>query len=146
MARGPLAGQRTGRSRSGNPRPIAKNEPVSHSQNTPPPLCYPRASPPHAWFLAGCSSPFTRLAGHPHVSLCAWCEQSMSAWSVKTRRAPSRHCRDARVYGYTTTAMHDISAPPATHSPPQPQARDITHTGMHASTRFEQASERARER
>ena len=31
----------------------------------------------------------------------------MSAWSVKTRRAPSGHCRDARVYGQTTTAMHD---------------------------------------
>ena len=40
----------------------------------------------------------------------------MSAWSVKTRRAPSRHCRhcrDARVYGHTTTAMHDTSTPPS---------------------------------
>ena len=27
--------------------------------------------------------------------------QAMPAWSVKTRRAPSRHCRDARVYGFT---------------------------------------------
>ena len=34
-------------------------------------------------------------------------QQAMSAWSVKTRRAPSRHCRDARVYGHTTTAMQD---------------------------------------
>ena len=34
---------------------------------------------------------------------------AMSAWSVKTRRAPSRHCRDARVYGHTTTAVHDRS-------------------------------------
>ena len=33
---------------------------------------------------------------------------AMSAWSVKTRRALSWHCRDARVYGHTTTAMHDI--------------------------------------
>ena len=33
--------------------------------------------------------------------------QASSAWSVKTRRAPSRHCRDARVYRHTTTAMHD---------------------------------------
>ena len=32
---------------------------------------------------------------------------AMSAWSVKTRRAPSRHRTDARVYGRTTTAMHD---------------------------------------
>ena len=32
---------------------------------------------------------------------------AMSAWSVKTRRAPSRHRKDARVYGPTATAMHD---------------------------------------
>ena len=32
---------------------------------------------------------------------------AMSAWSVNTRRAPSRHYRDSRVYGRTTTAMHD---------------------------------------
>ena len=33
--------------------------------------------------------------------------QAMPACSVKTRRAPSRHCRDARAYGHTSTAMHD---------------------------------------
>ena len=40
---------------------------------------------------------------------------AMSAWSVKTRRAPSRHCRDARVYGHATTAMHhnEYPHPPA---------------------------------
>ena len=38
--------------------------------------------------------------------------KAMSTWSVKTRRAPSRHCRDARVYGHTTTAMHDNEYPP----------------------------------
>ena len=32
---------------------------------------------------------------------------AMSAWSVNTRRAPSRHGRDARVYGHTTTAIYD---------------------------------------
>ena len=31
---------------------------------------------------------------------------AMSAWLVKTRRTPSRYCKDARVYGHTTTAMH----------------------------------------
>ena len=36
---------------------------------------------------------------------------AMSAWSVKTRCAPSRHFRDARVYGHTTTFMHDMSTP-----------------------------------
>ena len=37
---------------------------------------------------------------------------TMSAWSVKTGRAPSRHCRDARVYGHTTSTMHDIGSVP----------------------------------
>ena len=36
-----------------------------------------------------------------------------SAWSVKTRRAPSRHCRDARVYGHTTTACINMSTTPS---------------------------------
>ena len=30
---------------------------------------------------------------------------AISAWAVKTGRAPSRHCRDARVYSHRTTAM-----------------------------------------
>ena len=46
-----------------------------------------------------------------------------SAWSVKTRPAPSRHCRDARVYSHTTTAIHDISTPT---SPPSKGTRQRT--------------------
>ena len=43
----------------------------------------------------------------------------MSDWSVKTRHAPSRHCRDARVYGHTTTAMHEIEyISPIEYTPP----------------------------
>ena len=42
---------------------------------------------------------------------------AMSAWSVKTRRAPFWHCRDARVYGHTTTAMQDNEYP----RPPPPE-------------------------
>ena len=38
--------------------------------------------------------------------------QAMSSWVVKTRRAPSRHSRGARVYGHRTTAMHKRSTPP----------------------------------
>ena len=38
--------------------------------------------------------------------------QAMSAWLVKTRRAPSRQSRDARVYGHTSTAKHKLSTPP----------------------------------
>ena len=39
-------------------------------------------------------------------------EQAMSAWLVKTRCAPSRHSRDARVYDHATTAMQKLSIPP----------------------------------
>ena len=50
----------------------------------------------------GCSSPFTRLADH-HTALLRLVPV-VSVWSsVKTRRGPSRHCRDSRVYGPTTT-------------------------------------------
>ena len=44
--------------------------------------------------------------------------QTLSSWSVKTRRVPSRHCRDAMVYGPTTTPMHDNEYPPPRHPPP----------------------------
>ena len=36
----------------------------------------------------------------------------MCAWLVKTRRAPSRHSRDERVYGQTTMAVHKLRTPP----------------------------------
>ena len=42
--------------------------------------------------------------------------QAMPAWLAKTRRAPFRHSRDARLYGHTTTAMHKLSAPPHIHT------------------------------
>ena len=38
--------------------------------------------------------------------------QALLGWSVKARRAPSRHCRDARVYRHATTAIHDIHYSP----------------------------------
>ena len=38
--------------------------------------------------------------------------QAMSAWLVKTRRAPSRHTKGARAYCHTTMAMHKLSTPP----------------------------------
>ena len=56
---------------------------------------------------------------------------AMSAWSIKTRRAPFRNCRDARVYGHTTTTvMHEISttlAPTLPHPPtePRPKLTDV---------------------
>ena len=50
------------------------------------------------------------------------------AWSVKTRHAPSRHSRDARDYGRTTTAMHEIeyiSPIEYTPRPPPPLPQSI---------------------
>ena len=67
--------------------------------------------PPHKRFLVGCRLTLLATRRTPHGASCL--VLAMSDWSVKTRRAPSRHCRDARVYGHTTTAMHDMS----THTP-----------------------------
>ena len=49
--------------------------------------------------------------------------QAMSAWLRKTRRAPSRRSKDARVYGHTITATHKLSTPP----PPLPPVSGTTH-------------------
>ena len=52
----------------------------------------------------------------PAPTRLAQCFTELRAWSKHfrpgRRRAPSWHCRDARVYGHTTTAMHNMSAPP----------------------------------
>ena len=37
---------------------------------------------------------------------------TMSAWSVKTPRAPFRHCRDVRVYGHRLRPCMTICTPP----------------------------------
>ena len=44
---------------------------------------------------------------------------------MKTRRAPSRHGRDARVCGNTTTAMHGMSTPPCVATKTQGMRRYI---------------------
>ena len=85
------------------PPPVyGHTKPAMHKPSTPPP------PPP---FLEGCSLPLNRLADHL-TALRACLVQATSAWFVKTRHAPSRHSRDARVYGHTTTAMHKLSTPP----------------------------------
>ena len=62
--------------------------------------------------------------------------QSMSAWLVKIQCAPSRHSRDARVYGHTTTAMHKLRTPPPIPLPPlsRMQASSPLHIGECGST------------
>ena len=49
---------------------------------------------------------------------------ALSAWLVKTRRSPSRHSRDARVCGHTTTAMHKLRTSP--HPPPRDAKTDYS--------------------
>ena len=67
------------------------------------------------------------------TALCVWCKQCLPG-ARKAQRAPSPHCRDARVYGHTTTTMHDITGG---GDPPPPRAQrgwennprgDIEHT------------------
>ena len=43
----------------------------------------------------------------PHVA--SRLVHAMSSWSMKTRCAPSRCCRDARVNGHMTTVMHKMT-------------------------------------
>ena len=54
--------------------------------------------------------------------------QAMSAWLVRTRRAPSRHGRDARVYIHTTTAIRKLSTP-RLPPPPYPVTGRVSRYG-----------------
>ena len=62
----------------------------------------------------------------PQVSLRFFGANKVYAWSAKTRRAPSRHCGDARLHGHATGAMHDMS----THPPPPPRFCPGTCSGV----------------
>ena len=57
--------------------------------------------------------------------------QAVSAWSVKTRFSPSRHCTDARVHGHTTMAMHDIEYPPTPQHCRDARVHGHTTPAMH---------------
>ena len=58
--------------------------------------------------------------------------QAMSAWLVKTRRAPSRHSRDARIYGHTTTYghAHTEDSPPLPPPLPSPKKTALPPPGI----------------
>ena len=98
-------------------------------------------SPSYEQSLEKCSSPYMRLAERPHSA--SRLVQAMSAWLVKTRRAPSRHSRDARVYGHTTTAMHKLSTPHPP-SPPQTCKTNGVGTGVVTLWRFLRQQENLR--
>ena len=73
---------------------------------------------------------FVRLAGH--LAVLSRLVPAMSAWSVKTRRAPSRRCREARVngriYGYGH-AWHEYTPTPPS-PPPSPSLLYIGWVGL----------------
>ena len=71
--------------------------------------------------LPACYSPNTSR----RFALCA---SNVCAWSVKHRGAPSRRCRDARVYGHTTTAMHGNDY---TLFPPEAEAHSASTKWLH---------------
>ena len=68
--------------------------------------------PKSAWQVAPSRMKVTHHASHrtPTV-LRAWYTRCLPG-RCKSRRAPSRHCRDVRVYGHMITAMHKLSTPP----------------------------------
>ena len=83
------------------------------------------------WFsvLTLCGSPFMRLAEHL-TALGARCLRLL-AWSVKTRRAPSRHCSNARVNGHKTTDMHMMSTPPSLeYRTPRKKSETLVQAGF----------------
>ena len=53
----------------------------------------------------GKSPPLSATRRTPHGASCVM--QAIPVWSVKTLGAPYRNC-GARVYGHTTSAMHDM--------------------------------------
>ena len=88
-------------------------------------------NPPQKRFLVGCSSPFMRLAQHL-TALRAWCKQcNVCLWSVETRRAPSRHFRDAGVFGgvvggavsFASSRVICVALPRARDRPPREAER-----------------------
>ena len=58
--------------------------------------------------------------------------RAMSAWLVKHRHAPSRHCRDARDHDYTTNAMHEIEyISPIGYPPPPAKINETLKASLH---------------
>ena len=90
-----------------------ENEYTSPIEYTPPPILFAvihmLESPPHTRFLAGCSSPSMRLAGHL-TALCAWRKHCLPGRSKIDVLRPGivgmRGSTAAR-----TTAMHDTRTP-----------------------------------
>ena len=97
------------------PPPLSPRYPGASTERIPPvPVSYP-AAPPSPVIYIPPSLRRVQVTLHatrrtPHGASPS--VQAMPAWVVKTRRAPPRHCRNARAYALKTTAMHETSAPP----------------------------------
>ena len=99
------------------PLSLEVTTPVNKSMNSMVSSTYARMSASkavHSWMKLALRA--TRPTPHGSSRLV----QAIAAWSVKTRRVPSRHCGGARVYGHATTAMHDMS----TQTPPRKRFAD----------------------
>ena len=84
-------------------------------------LCHARTSRAGSYGISTCqTNSAQRDKRSTHHPLGA---RTMSAWSMKTRRAPSRHCMDAKAYGHTTTVMHDDNG---YTPPPSPTSHNMS--------------------
>ena len=67
-------------------------------------------NPPQKWFLVGCTAYPLHDSSKTYVVFRL--VQAMPAWSVHTRRLPSKDCSDARVCGDVPSTMHTIEYTP----------------------------------
>ena len=86
---------------------------VQHTNSS---SCYMRLSPTTSCIGVDMKNTLSRMQLIRHATRrtppgASRLVHAMSAWSAKTRRAPYRHCKDARVNGFKTTAMHEMSMP-----------------------------------
>ena len=79
--------------------------------------------PSHKRCLARCSPSFPRLALHLATFRACLCKVK-SSWAVKTRRAPSRHCRGTR----GSTAVRPRPCSTRENSAPTRYSRSTRHT------------------
>ena len=81
-------------------------------------------------FLVGCSFNLHATRRTPHGA--SRLVHALSGWLVKTRRAPPRHYRDARIYGLEATPRMTMGSPrhptPSDPTRPDPTRPDPTRS------------------
>ena len=97
-------------------------------------------TPPQKWFLAGCSSHPPCYS--PNTSRRFALGANNVCLVGENPTCSSRHCRDATVYGHTTTAMHEIEyifPIEYTPAPPESTAKPLREPRRKQSMSIEQA-------